>query len=82
MTKGPLAGYMIACPSCGFTELHMHEKVRFTFRHEAGPIEEEPRSVLIGMEKPPKCLYCTRTIYVQVDPSTGKAMLSATHGAM
>ena len=22
---GPLMAYMIACPSCGFIEMHMHE---------------------------------------------------------
>lgn len=54
MSKGPLIAYIMACPSCGFPEMHLQEKASF--------VEEE--GVLKRTEKPVRCMVCLRHIVV------------------
>lgn len=54
MSTGPLFGYMLACPACGFIELHTHEKIGFI----------EADEMLTATERPARCLYCNRVISV------------------
>lgn len=54
MSKGPLIAYMVACPSCGFTEMHLQEK--------AGFVEHE--GALVEMKSPVCCMVCHRHISV------------------
>lgn len=61
MSKGPLLGYMISCPGCGFVEMHMNEKVGYV---------ESSDGVLRTTMKPVTCLVCQRTIKVSTDPTT------------
>ncbi len=77
MSKGPLAGYMIACPACGFTELHMDEKVHFRFRQEPEATEFSNEGRLTGITCPPRCMYCARVITIDVDPATDESVLHA-----
>lgn len=49
MSKGPLFGYMVGCPGCGFRELHLHEQACF--------VEVEP-NVLFASTKPVRCMAC------------------------
>jgi hypothetical protein len=55
MTVGPLVGYMVACPACGFIEMHMHEV--------AGFVEEEGK--LVATTKPVGCMLCGRGLRAQ-----------------
>lgn len=54
MSTGPLLAYMIACPSCGFIEMHMQEHASF--------VEEEGK--LVRSEKPFRCMVCLRVISI------------------
>lgn len=65
----PLLGYAIACPGCGFIELHMHERHRF----------DEHEGALAGVAKPPSCMVCGRTITIRTDH--GKTFIAATSPA-
>jgi hypothetical protein len=61
MTRGPLFGYMIGCPSCGFIELHQHDKAGFVDEptgDEASPFR------LLSAAHPVRCMFCTRTISI------------------
>lgn len=51
----PLLGYMIACPGCGFTEMHMHAKAGFV---------ESDTGDLIATLQPVQCINCKRQIRV------------------
>ena len=48
MSTGPLAGYIIACPSCGFREMHMHERLGF--------VEEDGK--LVSAASRARCMVC------------------------
>lgn len=54
MSKGPLFGYMIACPGCGFIELHQDK--------DAGYVELEEQ--LVASTKPVGCMNCKSTISI------------------
>lgn len=54
MSTGPLYGYMLACPCCGFVELHADKA--------AGFIEENER--LSATKQPVSCMNCRATISV------------------
>lgn len=54
----PLIAYMIACPSCGFCEMHMEEAMRFV---------EEARDgapALIGAANVARCGCCRRALSI------------------
>lgn len=55
MSRGPLIAYIMACPSCGFTEMHLQEKAGFV---------EDSDGLLLRTEKPVRCMVCNR--YVRV----------------
>lgn len=57
MSKGPLAGYMIGCPSCGFIELHHHDKVGFV----------EVDGQLVRTERTARCMFCSRKISITTE---------------
>ncbi len=48
MSTGPLAGYIIACPSCGFREMHMNERLGF--------VEEDGK--LVSASGRARCMVC------------------------
>lgn len=52
--EGPLAGYMVACPGCGFSEMHIHEQVGFV-EEDGKPIRTEGPRVHV-------CLLCRREV--------------------
>jgi hypothetical protein len=54
LSDGPLVGYMLACPACGFVEMHMHERSSFT----------EQAGKLIAAAYPLRCMTCQRVISV------------------
>lgn len=55
MSVGPLVGYMVACPACGFIEMHM--------KADAGYVEGDG-GTLLHTTKPVKCMLCKRTISI------------------
>lgn len=61
MTKGPLAGYYIGCPSCGFQEMHFHVKAVF---EEVATGEDTRPHRLVAAKNPLHCMYCGRTISI------------------
>ncbi len=54
MSAGPLFGYIIACPACGFQEMHEHRA--------AGYVEVDECATMT--EKPVRCLNCSRVISI------------------
>jgi len=54
MGVGPLFGYMLTCPACGFIEMHEHTRVGF--------VEVDERAT--ATTRPAKCLACYRVISV------------------
>lgn len=51
----PLLGYIIACPSCGFQEMRMHDQVCFG---------ETAEGTLVGAAGRMTCGHCQRTISI------------------
>lgn len=51
--RGPLVGFHIACPGCGFVAPYLRE--------EGGFVELDDE-VLVGVTRPPSCVRCRRRI--------------------
>lgn len=60
---GPLVGYFLACPFCGFSASYLHEKHGY-IEGEPAPGTKWPRP-LLGMTKPAKCFSCQGVISVE-----------------
>lgn len=58
----PLVAYYIACPSCGFREMHMHDKAGFVETTDGQNLERP--ATLIATTNPLGCMYCGRTIII------------------
>lgn len=67
LTNGPLVGYHLACPSCGFIALQqdLHDEVGF----------EERDGHLVGMREAYRCVLCHRTVTI------ADGIISARHAA-
>lgn len=61
MHTGPLVGYMVACPSCGFISLHLHEHGHFVDRVDVN----DPVPVVLISMAPVACMLCHRFIEVR-----------------
>lgn len=48
LRRGPLVGYVIACPSCGLPAPYLDEDVGY----------EERDGALVGISRPPACMKC------------------------
>jgi hypothetical protein len=68
MQRGPLVGYYIGCPACGFSASYLDEVVGF--------LEEPAKTIvlpvgaprkLVKIERPPSCFRCRRRIRVEGD---------------
>lgn len=55
MTVGPLIAYVLACPACGFIEMHQHDQARF--------VEENGK--LVSASHAVSCMACRRTIVIE-----------------
>lgn len=64
MQRGPLVGYYIACPGCGFIATYLHEDVGYV-ETPTDPLTYPKK--LIKIERPPKCYSCKRSISVVID---------------
>lgn len=62
MQRGPLVGYFIACPACGFSASYLHDEV--TYVEELAPAGTWPHK-LVGIEKPPVCFKCHAYLCVE-----------------
>lgn len=60
--RGPLIGYYLACPACGYRASYLDEACRFE-EHPALLGAPHPRS-LTGIGSPPPCLGCKRTLRI------------------
>ncbi len=54
MSEGPLFGYIMVCPACGFHEMHETRTAGFI----------EVGGTLTATEKPIRCMVCSRVISV------------------
>jgi hypothetical protein len=64
MQSGPLIGYFLACPACGFACAYLDEA--------CGYVEDPPKTVvtravrkLVAITHPPTCFRCKRTLHVE-----------------
>lgn len=62
MHRGPLVGYYIACPGCGFRATYLHDDVGYV-EERAVEGSEYPKR-LVGLKTPPTCIRCKKTIRV------------------
>jgi hypothetical protein len=62
MQRGPLVGYFIACPGCGFSASYLDDACGYV--EEPAPRFTWPRK-LIGIERPPMCFRCKGFICVE-----------------
>lgn len=66
MQRGPLVGYFLACPACGFSASYIEDQCGF--------VEDPPKTVmmrvgdpqrqLISITNPPRCYKCHRHLRV------------------
>jgi hypothetical protein len=73
LQRGPLIGYVIGCPACGFSCSYVHEDCGS--QKGVGYIEDPPTEVvvhdfktvrkLVGMQRNPTCVRCHRTIRIR-----------------
>ena len=61
MQRGPLVGYYVGCPACGFVASYLHDACGFLEERSA------PTTVLtlVGVERPPACLKCGLRLRVE-----------------
>lgn len=61
--RGPLVGYYLCCPSCGWASAYLHEKCGFA---EAEPYvgTSWPRR-LVGITNPPTCHKCRSVLSIE-----------------
>lgn len=60
--RGPLVGYFIACPACGFSASYIHDQCGFV--EEVVPQFTWPRK-LLGITTPPTCFKCHGYICIE-----------------
>jgi hypothetical protein len=60
--RGPLVGYFLACPACGFVASYLHDAAGF--EEEPAPPGVWPRR-LVGIQTPPPCFQCGSLIGVE-----------------
>lgn len=65
--RGPLVGYFLACPACGFSAAYLDDACGF----REVPREEgaRPARALVGVAHPPTCFSCHALL--SVEPSAG-----------
>lgn len=61
--RGPLVGYYIACPSCGFKATYLDEDVLFI--EECAVLGSAYPKRLLRMTKPPPCYRCKLLLSVR-----------------
>lgn len=66
---GPLVGYFIACPACGFPAPYLDDEVGYV---EEPPKEKtlyagSPQRELRGLERPPRCFRCKLLLRVELE---------------
>lgn len=62
MQRGPLVGYYIGCPACGFVGCHLDDECGFV---EATGIGGRP--MVVAIQRPPRCYRCQRVLVVESD---------------
>lgn len=62
MQRGPLVGYYIACPACGFAQSYLDDEVHYVEQ----PVEIDGLVYMhaTGMRDPGVCLSCNRRIVI------------------
>lgn len=68
MQRGPLIGYFLCCPACGFSASYLHESE--AFEGGVGFVEEPADPLLfpktiVRFERPPRCMSCQRLLVVE-----------------
>jgi hypothetical protein len=55
----PLLAYILVCPSCGFSEMQMHDKMGYVELRTVEP------PVLVSTERKATCQVCKRAVFVR-----------------
>lgn len=63
MQRGPLVGYFIGCPACGFVASYLDEAVGYE-EDPPAPGTRWPR-LLIGIRVPPACFMCKARLGIE-----------------
>jgi hypothetical protein len=65
LQRGPLVGYFLACPACGFAAPYLDEDVGYREEPPAGqPLPAGSYRALVGIDVPPACARCRRRLRV------------------
>lgn len=59
LQRGPLIGYFIACPACGFVASYLHDECDFAEAKVGG------REILTRIQRNPRCYSCRRVLDVE-----------------
>ncbi len=71
MQRGPLVGYFLACPACGFSASYLHDAVGYVEDPPTGTmLRAGERHWLVGIERPPACYKCRLLLRVTAPPSS------------
>lgn len=62
VARGPLIGFWIACPHCGFCVFYSEDAHRF---HEHPNLPGAPIRSLVGAETPLACFRCKRPMVIR-----------------
>lgn len=66
MQRGPLVGYFLACPACGFSASYLDEQCGFEEDPPKGVMLHDLRvqRVILSIKTPPRCFRCRRYLRV------------------
>lgn len=63
--RGPLIGYFMACPACGFSASYLDSECGFIER--AVEVDGVQYMRAVGVQRPPVCFHCRRLITINGD---------------
>lgn len=66
MQRGPLIGYFLACPACGFVGSYVDDAVGYVEKPDKSVTLRvgDPQRELLGTNHPPTCFRCRRLLRV------------------
>jgi hypothetical protein len=67
MQRGPLVGYYLACPACGFSGVYLDEECDFSEQPPKTEVIHDPakRRKLVGIGRSPSCFRCKRLLRIE-----------------
>ena len=66
MQRGPLMGYFLSCPGCNGVATYLDKEMDYVEEPpKTVPLKFQQRRALIATNKPHRCYFCKRWIYVR-----------------